>query len=241
MISKDPWKQWRDQARHTSDSACVPTSPWEVALLIWVVTPESPSAYRISTVNPQSHVPRLQSALSPKMSKEFSWLTGVHWVGLISHLPANSKPQALPSTTQDKLLLLNGHHIPIEAWRGSSRWDTQEIYTAKRLVSEETGLSQRPAKWRNDNTPLGATSASGAPDLMWPSTSGHDSSDSLMWPVSKSQPATWGMCSEKSCTPCFRHKSIIFCWWPSVGWKPSYQSLFFIHRVASVRVPSVYA
>lgn len=41
-------------------------------------------------------------------------------------------------------------------------------------------------KWRNDNIPLWVTSANDTLDLMWPGISGHNSSDSLMQPVSKS-------------------------------------------------------
>lgn len=84
-------------------------------------------------------------------------------------------------------------------------------------------------KWRDDNIPLWVTSANDTSDLMWPGTSGHNSSDSLKEPVSKSQPATQGICSGKSWTPVVRHKSIVFCWWPRMRWSPAYRSLFFMH------------
>lgn len=54
-------------------------------------------------ISEQFHVPSLQNVLSPKTSNKFSWLTGIHWVSLISHLLIKSRLQALSSITHHKL------------------------------------------------------------------------------------------------------------------------------------------
>ena len=146
-------------------------------------------------------MPRLQNALSPNMFKECSGLAGIPWVSVICHLPTNSRSQALPSITQEGLLLWNEQHIPIQRPSVAvSSGKPKSFHIAKSLKPEQTGLSQGPEMkgWQHPT---------------WDDLSQWHPGPHVAWllrtqflrlphAVSKSQPASQGVSSSRSWIPC---------------------------------------